>query len=112
MADLTAEEIGYLVNHLFLPPQLPQQDDSSSTCEDALLRLIQHALGNFIRDLRPEQDKASRLVIASISQLALLQDSNGLLDGLKLAQAFQNLSKVHAGRSQPFSFSATIACGL
>ncbi len=50
----TAGDLSYIINHVFLPPKLPQQDDSKY-CEDfALGKQCETALWKF-RDFLPAQ---------------------------------------------------------
>lgn len=46
----------YIVNHVFLPPKLPQLDDTTVQVEVALTKLFYDALNSFI-DLLPEDDQ-------------------------------------------------------
>ncbi|KAJ4389003.1 hypothetical protein N0V93_006465 [Gnomoniopsis smithogilvyi] len=106
MADFTADEIGYLVNHLFLPPQLPQKDDFVSSYDNVLLRLIQQSLSKFIQDLDIEKDEAAQAVAVAISNFTLLQNEDGNVDGAKLAQAFHSLSNDKADTLTPIHIRA------
>lgn len=99
MAEFTADEIGYLAIHLFLPPQLPQQDDSKASYDNALLRLVRQTLEDFVQQLDPEQDQTSRLVTLAISHLENLRNSDGSVNGSKLAEAFKDLINAEDGKS-------------
>ena len=48
--------IEYLTNHLFLPPKLPQQDDSSSTGKNALLHHVTDSAAAFLKILEQDAD--------------------------------------------------------
>ena len=43
--------LAYLVNHLFLPPKLPQEDDSSSDGPQALLSHVKENATAFLKEL-------------------------------------------------------------
>ena len=47
MESLTRLEIEYLAHHLFLPPQVPDQDDSHSELDQALMRTVLRSLGKY-----------------------------------------------------------------
>jgi len=50
--NIEADNLTYLINHLFLPPILPQEDDSSTAGTQALLRHVAdsaHAFQNILR---------------------------------------------------------------
>lgn len=99
MAEFTAGEIGYLAIHLFLPPQLPQQDDSTTGYDNVLLRLVRQTLKDFVQRLDPAQDQTSQLVTSAISQLDNMRNSDGSVDAYKLSEAFKNLSDAEDGKS-------------
>lgn len=99
MDDLTADEIGYLARHLFLPPQLPQQDDSTANYDNVLLRLVQQTLDDFVKQSNPEPSRTPRIVTSAISHLAILRDLDGSVNESKLAEAFKSLTIAETGRS-------------
>ena len=54
-SDLTVNtHLGYLINHLFLPPKLPQEDDSDPTSTHALLRHVSDSAAAFLRYQKAE----------------------------------------------------------
>lgn len=99
MADFTADEVGYFARHLFLPPRLPEEDDSTASYDNALLRLVQQALANFFHQLDSEPNQISRIMTSAISHLVNLRDSDGSLHGPKLAEALESLANVEGGKS-------------
>ena len=47
--------LAYLVDHLFLPPKLPQEDDSSSDGPQALLSHVNRSVKIFVKKLRKKR---------------------------------------------------------
>ena len=47
--------LAYLVDHLFLPPELPQEDDSSSDGPQALLSHVNRSVKIFVKKLRKKR---------------------------------------------------------
>src|ERR1700683_2651651 len=45
------DDVTYLIHHLFLPPKLPQEDDSSSACTQALLQHVTASAADFLEVL-------------------------------------------------------------
>ncbi|CZR70242.1 uncharacterized protein PAC_20143 [Phialocephala subalpina] len=70
----------YLINHVFLPPKLPQQDDTNPLHEKTLLETVSTALQRFRSYFqtgeRPELDRCIRMTNA----LIYLRDVNGFLN--------------------------------
>lgn len=40
--QFSPEALSFMVNHIILPPKLPQEDDSDSTCELALVQFVRN----------------------------------------------------------------------
>lgn len=76
-----AEHTGYIVNHVFLPSKLPQQDDYDEQCEEALLEVVFETLRTFeefSKDCSPPVIKSItdslqtlRLSMSNMKQLAM-----------------------------------------
>lgn len=49
-------DIEYLINHLFLPPKLPQEDDSSPARTNALLHHVTDSAAAFLNFLKQDAD--------------------------------------------------------
>jgi hypothetical protein len=54
--DPTASGIEYLTNHFFLPPKLPQQDDSGSARTNALIDHVTDSAAAFLNILEQDAD--------------------------------------------------------
>lgn len=58
---MTPEGLDFIINHVFLPPQLPQcADDASGEGRSALLDLLHRTAGQYTRNLAPNTLAASR----------------------------------------------------
>lgn len=96
--ELTQDEVDFIINHLFLPPKLPQDDDREVWLEYALLRLVAGATATFAHVVPQEQQLAVRLVAEAISKLIASRDENGAVSFDKLSQAFQSLVTEPTGK--------------
>jgi hypothetical protein len=80
MAD--ADDLSYIIEHVFLPPKLPQKDDSEYWKDFTLGRHCLDALVNF-RDFVPAHGKWATCCKMVRNMLALRDPSEGmLLDGI------------------------------
>lgn len=106
MADLSADHIGYLVNHLFLPPRLPAVSDDSFEHDDVLLELVIHALEDFSSGLSQDERDTMQHVISALSHIAQMRDNEGGIDERRLLDNLKNLHKAPQGK---FSIPPRIA---
>lgn len=97
MADLSAEQIRQLAEHLFLPPQLSAAAEDSVSLDNALLRLTCQALGEFTSLLTGEQRKTLQHVTSALFQVLHLRDSKGALDEAKLLDALTSFNEAGQG---------------
>lgn len=80
------DAISYLINHIFLPPELPQQDDSTHDREAFLVSTVIESLENFVHNGIPDSVKGAianlRDVLASqdVSEKALLRALGQLVE--------------------------------
>ena len=92
----TTDVMNYLIHHVFLPPQLPQEDDYSAEHDTALLRAVIDALEDFRHYVVEEQMKHAESVISMLSITDRVRDKasiNGSLDPQFFKNALKNLSK-------------------
>ena len=74
---MDSDDLNYLINHLFLPPQLPQEDDSSTAGTRALLHHVADSAYAFQDTLRQQNVDIS--VLSSWSTLCnMLQSMEAL----------------------------------
>lgn len=66
--------IEYAINHVFLPPKLPQADDRNFGYDGELAKSLRHSLREF-RALEPDSDAALKGAIDLFDRYAQLRDS-------------------------------------
>jgi hypothetical protein len=67
----------YIINHVFLPPKLPQEDDSNATNSAFLTEQLLVALRSF-QDHSPKQKRSEWIpCIKMIGNMQKLQDHSG-----------------------------------
>jgi hypothetical protein len=74
----------YIVNHVFLPPKLPQQNDTTPDVEVGLTKLFHDVLHSFIA-LLPEDDQDDWIKLPPMLSI--------LLDNGNLGNPIRNLDK-------------------
>lgn len=86
------KELGYIINHVFLPPQLPHKDDNGVEETRALIEMVLAAAKLFQAHL-PEKER-SELVpcIKMIGNMLELKDESGKLRSQKVEKALRNMS--------------------
>lgn len=84
-------ELVYLVNHVFLPPKLPQQNDFDASLDANLVHVVIDSLSQFeqILSLKPHSDVG--VVQAAISNLQQVRGRTGALDEVQLSAVFAQL---------------------
>jgi hypothetical protein len=87
MAD-TEQSTLYMIHHVFLPPQLPQQQNSDNTMENSLLDTILDSLCAFKR-LTGEEVIES--VIEMVKTFRAVRDESGAINEVDLKGALQRL---------------------
>lgn len=96
--ELSHDEINFIVNHLFLPPKLPQADDWDPARENVLLRLVADAARTFTDMVPHDQQPALREVAAALDHLIAMRDANGTVSFDKLLQIMAGLSSAPLGQ--------------
>lgn len=81
------DPLGYIINHLFLPPGLPQQSDHDKKLDDALLQFVTESLPDFAACLPTHQHQIVQDVLAAIKHLAASRDAYGEVDEVRLLKA-------------------------
>ena len=89
--QISCEGLQFIINHVFLPPKLPQEDDSDDQHERSLLNLVCQTLSTFQAKVGPEHRGIVQDVQESMAQLARLLDSNQALDQGLLQTAIHEL---------------------
>ena len=91
MAD-SFDAVKYMIDHVFLPPKLPQMDDFNPMREDALLRALLDALKTFIIHVGPQYHHAIKSVDSMIENLRNILDEKGFVDEGRLADTLRHVS--------------------
>lgn len=93
----------YLIHHIFLPPQLPDEDDFDSEYEKMLLDTTVSCLLKFKTCLTCEQATSVDLVVAMVTNMRTVRKFSGGEDGLmqgKLEDALKDLCQKGKHKSQ------------
>lgn len=94
----------YLINHVALPPDLPQTDDQEDTYDGKLLQVVIQALHDLESQVVDGQDKTVALAIATMKSLASNRDSRGELNPIELGINLDRLIKDTVGGIVPLEF--------
>ncbi|KAI1100553.1 hypothetical protein F4804DRAFT_348467 [Jackrogersella minutella] len=89
---ISPESLRYIVNHVFLPPQLPQADDYKVEHEEALLESVLRTLSSFKNHVQDYQAAVVEMAIDSLQTLHHSQDSTNspsIPDEKQLLNAFE-----------------------
>lgn len=81
----------YMIHHIFLPPKLPGEDDSSPDHEIALLDITLDALRDFKKWVMEDHIGTVDSVIGMVSSMKGVSDSQGTVDEWKLSRALSDL---------------------
>jgi hypothetical protein len=88
---LDASQLEYIFNHVFLPPNVPQQDDYQDSAEKVLLRVVGHAINQFKNHVSHDMALVIEQVGNMIDRLSRLLDRDGITNGERLQDALANL---------------------
>ncbi|OCK75837.1 hypothetical protein K432DRAFT_307659, partial [Lepidopterella palustris CBS 459.81] len=86
------EAFQYQINHVFLPPELPQKDDTSPLHEKALMETVSAALKRFRSYFQPSERPELDRCIRMVGNMICLRDANGFLNPATLNKEIQNAS--------------------
>ena len=93
--------LDYIINHVFLPPKLPQRDDSDVTNSVCLIKQLLAALRSF-QDHLPEQNRSKWTpCIKMVGNLLELQDHQGGLVATKVETMLGEM--IDGGTNEPDS---------
>ena len=85
------DAIVYMIHHIFLPPELPQEDDFDPQHERILLDTTSDALRMFKTAAEYGQRDIIESIRAMIDNLRILRDDSGAIDSGKFESALQEL---------------------
>lgn len=90
MSDKT--KLKYLIDHVFLPPKLPQDDDSSKSSDAYLLSELLRALEAFTEEHQGPAIAKWRRTVKAIGRLVSLRDPDGHLSAEKIETEMRHLA--------------------
>lgn len=85
--EICVDTTRYLINHIFLPPKLPGEDDYEPKHEESLLELLSDALSVYKSHIPVDQDDAVNSIISMIDRTKEVCDSHGHVTDSKLKSA-------------------------
>ncbi|BCS24968.1 uncharacterized protein APUU_41412A [Aspergillus puulaauensis] len=88
---LSNEARSYLLNHVFLFPQLPQQDDYNTEYELLLLETVINALKRFTAHVCEQHGEIIRVLITMLAYLRTTLGSRGEIDEVKFRNVLRTL---------------------
>ena len=88
--DMPKVAFEYMYHHLFLPPNLPGADDTSTKCETALLDFVYGSLQRFVFDR--SDGKAVRAGTSLLDSLRKTRNAQGQLRQVAVSEVLQDLS--------------------
>ncbi|GLA78963.1 hypothetical protein AtubIFM55763_001128 [Aspergillus tubingensis] len=88
---LSTKDTIYLLHHVFLPPQLPQEDDYNATHESALLDSVIDALALFQDYSHGQESEVVDSVKAMLTRLRATRDCHGDVNHVELRKALEKL---------------------
>lgn len=84
--------LNYIINHVFLPPKLPQSDDSSHDMSSILMERFIGAMKEF-QSFLPQEDSARWSVCTECFQRTLeLREQGGKFSGEKFGLALKQMA--------------------
>ncbi|KAJ3543984.1 hypothetical protein NM208_g3286 [Fusarium decemcellulare] len=89
---ITGERLDYLFNHLFLPPKLPGDDDSSASNDAFLINFVHGVLHQFLAESCPEYHAAIRVCISMMERMKTSRNALGHLAETGARGTLQKLS--------------------
>lgn len=95
----------YIINHVFLPPKLPQENDSGFEETAALIQIVR-AASSLLQDHIPEQQQSEWVpCIKMMRSMLELRDDFGNLMAKKVETALREM--LDGGTNNPFSVDRT-----
>ena len=99
--QMEISDLQYLINHVFLPPKLPQQDDSSFENDINLLVACEDAIDRFINHLQSSKHEKLLACRKMILKMHESRNPRGDLSPEKIDEVLKSMSD--GGESTTFS---------
>jgi len=96
MEALLKSGVLHLINHVVLPPRVPDKDDRGFLNDKVLLEMIQKSLQKFYRTLKdrqPEEADQVKAAVSTINDLSGCRNAPGSIDEIRLKTLFKDLVK-------------------
>lgn len=88
--NVSRKELRYIVNHVVLPPELPQEDDSSVSYDNVLLRLVHTTAVSFASRLSADEAWLWEPIKTMLAQWTRIAQ-DGSIDDMTLNQALEHI---------------------
>lgn len=88
---MAKDSLSYIINHVFLPPQLPQKDDYDPDQSKNLIKLCLSGLTYFLRYIPSEQHPQWAPLITMLRDMLAVRNNGSVLDKGKLVAAIQRM---------------------
>ena len=85
------EQLDYRINHLILPPRLPQKDDTTEENELSLLQFVLDGLQEYAGWTESEESQKWAACAKMLSQMIFVRTNKGFLEPERLQNALKNL---------------------
>jgi hypothetical protein len=90
MADQQRLAVQYMINHVFLPPNVPQKDDTDPFLEEILLHTISTSLEAF--RFHTDEHNTIKMALNMIDKLCFVRDESGMTNEKKVKNSLERLS--------------------
>jgi hypothetical protein len=90
---LRSDELTFLINHIFLPPKLPQAEESSTTKKDRILVKALKAAAEKYRDVEGVHGKERMVIVGNMlsSYLAIKSSGQGAISAAILGEKIRDM---------------------
>jgi len=108
---LNPEAVTYLINHVFLPPEVPQSDDFNPKLESIIIKVVTASLQKLLPSTNVRQQVTIAAAIAMITNLSDVHDSaTSHVSENKLRDALVNLCRQGEHITCPISSPLRVHC--
>lgn len=79
LGDLDSETLEYIINHVFLPPKLPQKaEDHTDAKNSTLLKILQYIAETYLQNGTDSERSQWTLIIRMLTSLRSLENGSSL----------------------------------
>jgi len=87
-----SQSLHYIINHVFLPPKLPQEDDSDVKEESALIEQCEEALRSFQALISPNEHERWAVCTKMLSKMLAMRDVSGDMTSGKVEASLESMT--------------------